>query len=167
MRLPSLYQFEVDENITNFFITKLNQYKIDINYVISKNSSSTINGIQTKNILKFADMQTLEVLNDLRFTFEKTFQINLEYFWVHMIEYEHQGYQNLHDHSNNEDFSFILYLNSCDTGNTTFILNQSRDIKVVVKPIKNTGVFFLSSLHHSADITTDNKKVLVGGLRLL
>ena len=72
-----------------------------------------------------------------------------------MIEYDSGS--TTHEHQ--EDFSVIIYLNDCEDGNTIFILNQDRDVRVTHKPIKGQGTIFLSNIALTARVTSESSFV--------
>ena len=122
----------------------------------------TYDGIQTSNILLLPDFQNFmfqDSLNKLLLICENILRCNLKYFHVHIIEYFDNGYQAIHNHKHNEDFSLVLYLNDCQRGETFF------DSGIVCIPKKDNILLFSSSLDHGGNKTSvsDNKKVLVCG----
>lgn len=121
------------------------------------NSTYTINGFQTKNLCfePYVQNEIKEVLNYLPIK-------DLKYRWFHMIHYKDHGYQEAHDHSKTEDYSYILYLTDCNEGGETLFINGEES--VAIKPEKNKLVFFPSNLWHKGNATIDNKKVAVGAL---
>jgi len=88
------------------------------------------------------------------------FKVWLNYCWVHFVEYFEGGSQDIHNHKHNEDYSFVLYLNTCSDGETYFNV----DPPVSISPNKNNMILFSSNIDHGAK-TCYNKQVLVGGLR--
>jgi len=166
MNFPLLNQFYVKDNILKFFEDKLEQYKNNSYYWVDIKTTCTKNGIQTKNLLTINDEELLSNLDELRRYLEKKFEFKLKYYWVHMIEYEYGGKQDIHNHEKKEDFSVILYLNDCVDGNTCFILSNIRKVMVSITPQKNKGVIFSSLIKHYAEKCSNNKKVLVCGFRL-
>lgn len=166
MKLPSLCELSVDLTVIDSLNQKLEEYKLNEDCWIPRDSSATRNGIQTFNLLTFEDNDLNNVLHQIKIKLEKDADHKLEYYWVHLIEYDSGGFQLPHTHDHNEDFSFVLYLNDCVDGNTTFILNEKRNVIKSFKPTQGLGVFFLASMLHYADVCTTNKKVLVCGLRV-
>lgn len=131
---------------------------------LEESEACTNDGIQTSNILLLSDFQNFifqDSLNKLLLICERILRCNLRYFHVHIIEYFDNGYQDIHNHKHNEDFSLILYLNDCNRGETFF------DSGIVCIPKKDNIVLFSSSLDHGGNHTSpsDNKKVLVCGFR--
>ena len=166
MRLPSLFDLDIDLELVNFFNQKLDQYKNNDKYWIDIDKSCTFKGIQSSNLLEFDDESLYNNLNSIKTKFENLFEVGFEYHWVHLIEYEPGGYQKIHSHDHNEDFSFVLYLNDCVDGHTVFMLNEKRNIAAEVKPTFGKSVIFLSSIKHFAKTCTETKRVLVCGLKL-
>ena len=131
---------------------------------IEKCETCTMNGIQTSNVLGLLDFKQdnifQECLNNILQNIEKLLGLNLYYYWVHFVEYFEGGYQDIHNHKNNEEYSFVLYLNTCSDGETYFNV----DPPISISPNKNNMILFSSNIDHGAK-TCYNKKVLVGGLR--
>ena len=160
-----LLNVEINEAITDNITECWDQYKNNPLNLIEFNSTCTFDGIQTANVLHLKDFQedykfqgalnnTLEIVQHL---IGKT----LHYYHIHLIEYHSGGYQTFHNHSHNEDYSYILYLNTCKGGETYF------ESGVVCTPKKNNLLIFEATLNHGAKETHswDNKKVLVAGMR--
>tara|TARA_B100000131_G_scaffold50840_1_gene45458 strand:+ start:44 stop:586 length:543 start_codon:yes stop_codon:yes gene_type:complete len=168
--LPAIYLFNVDNDFIDFFSNKINYYK-DISFSVNNTdvstdtNVSTVNGFQTANILKLDENDVIKKLNFLKQKIENKCKCNFIYHWVHLIEYEKGGFQKLHNHEKNEDFSLIIYLNSCSDGVTEFRLNEKRKSYVRYPPEKGRCIMFLSTIYHRALPTTQNKKVLVLGLK--
>ena len=131
---------------------------------ITKDGTCTNNGIQTSNVLELLDFKEdnifQECLNNILQNIKNLLGLNLYYCWVHFVEYFEGGYQDIHNHKHNEDYSFVLYLNTCSDGETYF--NVEPPISIL--PNKNNMILFSSNIDHGAK-TCYNKKVLVGGLR--
>ena len=79
-----------------------------------------------------------------------------------MISYDAGGYMTRHSHEHNEDYSFILYLNTCKDGAT--VLHYD-DCEHHIAPERNKMLVFSSDTEHSAKFS-DSKQILVGGLKL-
>lgn len=148
----------ISENTTDLLVKILDSL-VENKLVIPYNSSASQNAEQTNNLCKNQFM--LPILRNI--SNEINFEKQLYYRWFHMISYDHLGYQQKHDHSATEDFSFILYLKSCDRGGETFFELPNGEIKSV-KPIKNKLIFFPSHLTHWGGEVINEKKVAVGAL---
>ena len=159
--LPAVCTFNVDNDIIDFFSNKINYYK-EISF--SVNDTTTVNGFQTGNILQLDENDVIQKLNFLKQKIENKCKCKFIYHWAHLIQYENDGHQELHNHDQNEDFSLIIYLNSCSDGVTEFLLNEKRKSYVRYPPEKGRCIMFLSSIYHRGLPTTQNKKVLVLGL---
>lgn len=118
----------------------------------------------------FASNNLLDLLKDDLFVKNINFVLEdcqnyipdkVEYFYMHMIDYQNGGDMLIHKHDHNEDYSFILYLNDCDDGYTTLYLDKP----VRIKPEKAKILIFSSDVYHSATFSK-NKKILVGGLKI-
>lgn len=148
----------IPENITDY-LTKVLDNLVYNQLVIPYNSSASQNAEQTNNLCK--NQFLIPVLRNIinLINFEK----QLYYRWFHMISYNYQGYQQKHDHSATEDYSYILYLKSCSTGGETFF--EMPEGKIIgVTPEKNKLIFFPSHLTHWGGQVVDIKKVAVGAL---
>ena len=159
--LHAVCTFNVDNDFIDFFSNKINYYK-EISF--SVNDTTTVNGFQTGNILQLDENDVIQKLNFLKQKIENKCKCKFIYHWAHLIQYENDGHQELHNHDQNEDFSLIIYLNSCSDGVTEFLLNEKRKSYVRYPPEKGRCIMFLSSIYHRGLPTTQNKKVLVLGL---
>lgn len=164
---PALQEFVVADEITAFFACRLERYQRE-GFVTPRGHTSTVNGTQTPNILTLEDPEVSSQLLALKEQIEQETKLRFDYHWVHLIDYEPGGFQKLHDHTHNEDYSFILYLESSESGQTRFLLNPDAGmhLPVDVFPEKNRLVLFLSQMRHEGRPVGDHKKVLVGGLKL-
>tara|TARA_R100001443_G_scaffold110945_1_gene123380 strand:+ start:347 stop:868 length:522 start_codon:yes stop_codon:yes gene_type:complete len=155
----------INEAITDNVLKCWDEYKNNPLNLIKVDSTCTFEGIQTSNVLKLSDFQsdykfqgainnTLEIVQHL---IGKT----LHYYHIHLIEYHSGGYQAMHNHAHNEDYSYILYLNTCKGGETYF------ESGISCKPQKNNLLVFEATVNHGANEThaCDNKSVLVAGMR--
>jgi hypothetical protein len=147
----SLEEFTVSEDLINKFIETLNIFKKA--GIKASDTTSTINGFQTKNILNY------EVTKELSNEILKIINKDLYLFHIHLIEYFTNGEQLAHNHERTEDYSFILYLNDAD-GNTVF------ENIGEVKPKKGKLIFFNSDLMHYGKPSIKGKKIAVGALRI-
>jgi len=166
MNFPYYCEFYTNNRLVNFFNKKLDFYKTQSSLWISPNSSSTINGIQTRNMLDFAEDDVKYKLKIIKTQIEKKCKIKFEYHWAHLIEYKNGGYQLIHTHDHNEDLSIILYLNDCSDGETVFHLNSKRNITHSCFPKKGKTIMFSSTVPHYANHTFSNKKLLVLGFKI-
>jgi len=151
-----IYITEVADNVTDNLILKLDELK-DKNDGIPYHTSCTKGGFQTKNIMNDASIEDIlhKILNYL------PYPNDYQYRWFHMIDYEQGGSQEAHHHARTENYSYVLYLTSCNHGGETcFKLDQ----EIQIKPKKNTLIFFPSTILHWGNTTIDHKKVAVGAL---
>ena len=129
---------------------------------LSESPTATQNGVQTENILKLSDFCNdgpfYRTLHRLRRIAEQQTGFNFELRHIHMIEYNYGGYQTPHTHDHNEDYSCILYLNTCDDGETRF-----PDHGINHFPEEGKMVIFPATAYHGASETTSGKKILVMG----
>lgn len=167
LKLPAIQEFAVAEDVTAFFLERLAAYKRD-GFTIPVERTETVNGVQTPNILTLHDPAVDEHLAGIKRLLEQGTSIRFAYHWAHLIDYDIGGYQRVHDHAQNEDYSFILYLNSSRAGQTTFLLNPDPDLRLAlsVSPTKNNLVLFLAQMRHEGKPVIGGKQVLVGGLRM-
>ena len=156
---------EITEAITDNVIECWDKYKSNPINTINITSSATFDGIQSDNALNLSDFQEdykfQGALKNILEIVQYLLQSKLHYYWVHFVEYHSGGYQGLHNHAHNEDYSLILYLNTCKGGETCF------ESGVVCTPKKNHMMIFQANINHKAKETQswDNKKVLVCGMR--
>ena len=168
MDLPAFYEFSVDDQFIDFFDKKLELYK-QKSYLIPKhkNRIRTHNGVKTRNILHLNEKDVYETLNSFKEKIEKKCGCKFKYNRVHIIEYGYGGYQSVHvDY--NVDFSIIVYLNTCDDGETYLYLKRessnNSNIPEKVFPKKGKAIIYLSNIAHGANKTIQNKKALLLGL---
>lgn len=153
---------QLEQNYADYFDKWLIyfKYKSDLVQDVTNNCLSK-NCFATKNLLQFVgDTEFLDGIKDLKTICQKIVNKKLKYFYLHMIDYENGGEMISHKHDHNEDFSFILYLNTCDDGDTVLHLNN----QIKIKPHKNKLLIFSSDIVHSA-IFSNKKRILVGGLK--
>ena len=93
---------------------------------------------------------------------EASAKAELSYHYLHMISYDNGGYMTRHSHEHNEDYSFILYLNTCKDGAT--VLHDDYENHYIT-PKRNRILVFSADTEHSAKFS-DSKRILVGGLKL-
>jgi hypothetical protein len=142
---------EISDGLSNI-LNNLKNNNIGIPY----NSSCTKQGFQTDNLM---DNETVKpYLNKILSMLPSK---DFKHRWFHMIDYDINGIQEEHNHIETEIYSYIIYLESSNSGETYFNLNNS---KMFVKPVKNMIVFFPSWLKHGGLKVLDNKKVAVGAL---
>ena len=98
MDLPYYYEFFVHDRIVNFFNKKLDFYKTQSSFWIPSNSSSTIDGIQTRNMLDFDEDDVRYKLKIIKNKIEKKCKTKFDYHWAHLIEYQNGGNQLIHTH---------------------------------------------------------------------
>ena len=157
-------QFFVEDEVSDYFnlLLLFVSDNTDV-YKDSKNSSLSSNCFSTLNLLdKVPSEKFYNYIGILLSLCQRELNLNLEYFYIHMVNYENGGNMKIHQHIHNEDYSFILYLNSCTDGNTILHLDNKTH-KVI--PVKNKVLLFPSNIPHSAEYS-NSKKVLVGGLKL-
>ena len=167
--LPAVEELCVPEALTAHFSARLDAY-IREGFTEPPEETSTVGGAHTHNILTREDPETHAKLDELRALLEDAASVELEYYWVHLIEYAPGGYQRLHEHAHNEDYSFVLYLDEDREGGgaTQFLLNPDPAMSLALEASPRRGrlVLFLSQLLHESKAVVANKRVLVGGLRV-
>ena len=159
-----IYNGKIDSDITDNILSNWECYKNNSLNLCDISRTCTHNGIQTKNVLLLSDFQNnqfIKSLNRLLEICKSILKLNISFHYVHFVEYFADGYQSIHNHKNHEDFSLILYLNTCESGETYFESGNT------YLPIKNNIVLFSSYHNHGANFINapDNKKVLVCGFR--
>lgn len=171
--LPGLQIYQLsDLAICDNLISKLNDIR-DSNACENFNKTCfKSNGYQSGNLINLHDIDLLEISMLIRFHLARNFKIlqeEIEVIFLHFLDYNTHGRMEEHNHSENEDFTFLLYLNDCDDGDTVFYLNHTNDnarmrSKIKVKPRKGRLVVFNSSVPHFGSFTKSNKMIFAGGL---
>ena len=151
-----IYITEVADQVTDNLIRKLDELK-NKNDGMPCDFTCTKNGFQTNNL--FNDVSIKDTLHKI-LTY-LPYPNDYQYRWFHMIDYEQGGSQEAHDHARTEDYSYVLYLSSCNHGGETCFQLQH---ELQIKPKKNTIIFFPSTILHWGRATIDHKKVAVGAL---
>jgi hypothetical protein len=153
-----LFEVVVPEKITKELLNYFDNIKNDSTKLV-KELTYTVGGIQTGNLCYEENIQE-QLYQILKIIGEN----NLRYRWFHMIDYnEKGGYQEIHNHERTEDYSYILYLTTCNNGGKTFFIKKD-NTTISIKPEKNKLVFFPSDIYHWAEETIDRKKIAVGAL---
>lgn len=125
-------------------------------------SSLSPNCFATVNILEFPHSGIFyNYIDTLRLKCEEFVNINLEYTYLHLVDYSNGGIMSEHSHDHNEDYSFILYLNTCEDGATVLTLKEPYK----VQPAANKVLLFSAYIPHMSEYS-NSKKVLVGGLKV-
>ena len=128
--------------------------------------TDTIGGKQTDNALFLEDFGDLiPHINVIKGLIEGEIGTELAWQWVHFVEYDKGGPQELHNHQDCEEISFILYLNDCKGGMTAFTYADKVTHWKEVPPKRGRMVFFSSRINHYALPALSKKKILVGGLK--
>ena len=177
MNIPSLKTFQVESAITDFLNRKFEEYQNTFPSVgIYYPEGNFKGGYQTGNLLEWEDKEydnfkKKELLNLTFNLFEMDKSCRIQFFFNHMLEYGKGSSMVNHTHIHNEDFVMFIYLNDCNDGHTGFYLNDFKPeykerTTVMVKPIKNTGVFFHAGIPHEGFPTYENKKIFVSGIRI-
>jgi len=151
--------FYIPNDITDNLNKFLSEILISGN-LLPKGSTDSMNASQTDNLCQNETINLYldQILKLLKL--DKTFYHR----WFHMIDYDTFGSQNPHDHSKTEDYSYIIYLNTCKGGSTWF-LSDDKTIEVI--PEKNKLILFKSNLFHWSSGVIDNKRVAVGALKYM
>lgn len=152
--------FKSNKDMSNYFSKWLDYFQyFPSKYKELSNTCLASNCFATKNILNFIDdTEFNNKINYIKDLCEQKISEQLDYFYLHMIDYKNGGKMDIHKHSHNEQYSFVYYLNTCDDGET--ILHLNKDINI--KPVKNNILFFSSDIYHSANFS-NSKRILVGG----
>lgn len=151
-----------------------------LEYIKNNNLSENINntcfksdGYQSGNLLDVPDYQLLEFSLRLKFSLSEKFhchQSDLDFVFLHFLDYGKIGHMEEHDHKDKEDLTFLLYLNDCSDGGTEFYLNNANaDSKkrstFTVIPKKGKMAVFSSLISHRGLESLQGKKILAGGLK--
>ncbi len=165
--MNEIIDLHISDEMTEYILWCWDTYKKNKDNLRSTQYVATAEGIQTKNIKTLKDFMEDKTFQDcLEFiwnTLKAVSGEDLYYHWMHFVEYERGGYQTMHSHAHEEDYSAILYLNNC-RGGETFFMNPPKSFS----PKKGNIVLFPSNFTHGAKKTTSwfvKKKVLVLGLR--
>lgn len=148
----TLISFKVQEDLTNQLVDLLGHYK-SINDGLVEKDCATMRGFQTKNIFGYPENYYLKPV------IENMLPKKLNLFHMHLIDYDPYGYQLKHNHATTEDYSFILYLNDAERGETVFGKDQTK-----IKCEKNKMIVFKSDLWHYGKECLTRKKVAVGAM---
>ena len=124
--------------------------------------SCTVNGFQTNTV---HEDQNYKIVLDALLSYLPNGN-NFYYRWFHLIDYDKFGKQEKHNHKRTEDYSFIVYLNTCEKGGETVFEVPSEPL-FVSKSIRGKLIFFPSHLNHWGEEVMDRKKVAVGALKLI
>ncbi len=165
---PGISILNIGEKICYDFLNLLDEKenKLDFDFVLKY---ATVNGYQTKNLIDLTKEENLigSHFKTIKDIIENHIDAKFEYHWIHAIKYQKDGFQERHKHSHNEDCSFILYLNDCSDGETNFYVNPERSIQYKIMPEIGKLIVFSSSILHDSEKTNQDKKVLVGGLKIV
>lgn len=156
-------EFFVSEKITRYFLSLL---KLTLSspslFKDEKQSCLSSNCFATLNLLDFPHSNIFyNYIDTLRIKCEEFIGKNLEYVYLHMVDYSNGGTMGEHKHSHKEDYSFILYLNTCNDGQTVLLLREPYEIL----PKDNKVLLFSSYISHMSEYS-NSKKILVGGFKL-
>lgn len=175
---PLLRTFSVDDKIVEFLNKKFDLHfnshncSEDITFF---NINRTDFGYETSNLLTWEDLEYQDFLNnDLLKIISENLGIpecNIEYFWVHILEYQNGGKLDPHKHKQNEDFVIFIYLKTCNTGETVFYLNDycleyKKRTTVEILPKSGTASIFSSLILHEGKFTKESKRIFVAGVRV-
>jgi hypothetical protein len=165
---PGISILNIDKTICSGFLDFIKEKESELDFDF-KLKYTTINGYQTKNLIDLIQTENpiATYLKNIKSDIESHIDARFEYYWIHVVSYQKEGFQEKHKHSHNEDCSFILYLNDCSDGETNFYVNPERNIQYKITPECGKMVVFSSSILHDSEKTNQNKKVLVGGLKIV
>ena len=179
INFPLLKTFEVDASIIDFLNRKFEEYS---SITPSNDSSDNAftdesynSGYQTDNILNWEDVEYQKFIKGELFDLvSKNLCLDknkIEYFWIHMLDYRVGGKMDCHRHNHNEDFVIFIYLKTCSSGDTVFYLNDycqeyMNRTTVKITPKQNLGVCFSSMVLHKGEITEQNKRIFVCGIKI-
>lgn len=154
-------EFYVSDEVVNHFLSLLETIQENSEMRDSTNHCLSPNCFASNNLLKYnLEEKTNNLLDKILDKCIKQVKFNLEYYYLHMISYQNGGDMLIHKHDHNEDYSYILYLNTCNDGHTTLYLNSP----VRIKPEHGKVILFSSDVYHSGMFSKE-KKILVGGLK--
>jgi len=154
-----IQEYTIPQEIINEALLTLDSFK-EFNIKRPDGINCTVNGFHTGNILRFKTTHELAEKLYSHIPFPKKYNIH----HLHLIHFEKDGFEQGHDHAHNEDYSFILYLQDSD-GPTVFQLTPENIVKI--QPKCGKLVFFKSNIWHWGEKSSGNKKILVGGMRVI
>lgn len=150
------------EEVIDYFIELLDVIRDNpTRYRDLSNHCLSPNCFASNNLLSSTDKLFLKNIDIILSECQKYIPKKVEYFYLHMIDYCDGGDMLIHKHDHNEDYSFVLYLNTCEDGYTTLYLEQP----IRIKPERGKVLVFSSDVYHSATFSK-RKKILVGGLKV-
>jgi hypothetical protein len=162
-------------SLSNFYNKKIDEFKIKRPEGLIDTWETTYkqeDGLQFHNLLNV----NLELKKkELKKIVCKSLGIKnnkLKYHYFHFFEYYKNGQMKSHRHYEKEDFVCILYLNTCKGGETIFYLNDhSEDSRkrsmIKIKPQKGKLIVFSALIMHEGLPTKSNKRIAVGGFKLI
>lgn len=122
-----------------------------------------ISTVYTFNALQSDNLMNTKYASLLKELLQETSLNNMyELFHAHSIEYKVGGYQEEHNHPQ-DDLSFILYFDTEKTGSTILKLN---DEIVSVDQVRGTLLIFHGHIPHSGTTVETNKRIIVGALKI-
>ena len=137
----------IDQKVINKIISMLEDNTLPVD-----SDTCTVNGFKSKNIINIFSKNLLKKILPFKDFYKKIFHI-------HYIKYYLNGYQERHNHIKTEKYSFILYLNDAK-GDTIF----EEPIKKRISCEMGKLLFFSANIWHKAEMSPDEKKVLVGAV---
>lgn len=156
-------EFFVESKYVDFFINYLNIVHQKRYLHELKNSSLSNNCFSTLNLLEYPQDKTFyKTIIELQIKCEFELNKKLMYNYLHMVDYSNGGIMRPHKHEHSEDYSYILYLNTCDDGETVL---EYGDKIANITPIRNKILLFSSNILHKSNYS-NSKKILVGGLKI-
>ncbi len=176
MDFPLFKTFKIDELTTNFLNKKYEDYSKSFDLKSADGSiyvSKT--GHYTQNLVDWDDKEYQKFArNELTKIISNNLKINNDQFSIHFshfFDYNKGGFVAIHTHEDAEDFVLIFYLNDIKVGGETlFFLNRKKEFKertfVKIKPTKSLVTCFSSMVPHSAEWTSEPKRIYVVGVRI-
>jgi hypothetical protein len=155
--------FISNNEILKYFSTLLDALqKNPQKYRDVSNHCLSSNCFASNNLLNLIDDHSfVKNINFILEECQKHIPNKVEYFYIHMIDYENGGDMLIHKHDHNEDYSFVFYLNDCVDGYTTLYLDKP----IRVMPEEGKILIFSSNIYHSSTFSK-KKKIFVGGLKI-
>ena len=176
MDFPLFKTFKIDELTTNFLNKKYEDYSKSCG--LNPADGSIYNsepGHFTQNLVDWDDTEYQKfATNELTEIIIHNLKINKDQFsihYTHFFDYNKGGYVDIHTHEASEDFVLIFYLNDIKVGGETcFFLNSRKEFKertfIKIKPTKSLVTCFSSMVPHSAEWTSEPKRIYVVGIRI-
>ncbi len=174
---PLFKDFEVDSEFVSFMNRKYRDYILSNGtiHVADQNVYISPTGCYTSNLLEweneeyeeFAEGKLMDIASEQLGLDKSQFYLHHN----HIFDYQGSGFVRPHNHEYAEDFVLLFYLNTCTSGETVFILNNSRPwnterTSIKITPVAGRAVCFSSLLVHRVEPCTEGKRIFAVGIKI-